>query len=235
MGKPKRDRDREPEITTQADREKMLKNWVPKTQLGRKVLALEVTSLEELLKSNTPILEPEIVDYLKPMEEKILEIRKTTRVIRAGRKFSFRVAVLVGNRDGIVGLGIAKDREKWPAARKAAARAKLCLALVGRGCGSWECKCGTQHSVPFRVTGKNAALHITFYPAPKGVGLVAGNHIKPLLELAGIKDVWSNTQGGSSTPLNFARAAMDALEKTHSIKAGMREGKETQSSSEEKT
>lgn len=200
------------------EKERELKEWIPRTTLGRKVLNGEIKSLEEILSSNTPILEPEIVDYLESMEEKIIDVQKTTRVVRAGRKFSFRVSVLVGDRNGIVGIGTAKDKEKWPAAKKAARNAKLNLVLVKRGCGSWECPCNEPHSVPFKVQGKNASVRVTLYPAPKGIGLVAGDNIKSVLELAGIRDVWSKTRGATDTTLNFARAAIDALSKTSKVK-----------------
>jgi len=197
---------------------KELEEWVPKTELGRKVLNGEVKSLEEILKSNTPILEPQIVDYLESMEEKTIGVQKTTRVVRAGRKFSFRATVLVGNRNGIIGIGTAKDKERWPAVRKAAKNAKLNLVLVKRGCGSWQCPCKEPHSVPYKVEGKNASVRVTLYPAPKGVGLVAGDNIKAVLEFAGIKDVWSKTRGATDTTLNFARATIDALAKASSAK-----------------
>ncbi len=200
-------------------KEEQIANWVPKTELGKKVLAGEITSLEQVLEANQPILEPEIVDYLTELEEKMIEFKKTTRVVRAGRKFSFRIAVLVGDKNGLVGVGTAKDTEKWPAVEKATRKAKLNLVRVRRGCGSWECPCGTGHSVPFKVTGKNASVRVTFSPAPKGTGLVAGDAIKDVLEFAGVKDVWTNVKGATDTRLNFVRAAIDALEKTTKMKA----------------
>jgi len=202
----------------QEAKEKSLEEWVPKTELGKKVLNGEIKSLEEILLSNTPILEAQIVDYLTSLEEKTIDIQKTSRVVRSGRKFSFRVTALVGNKNGIIGLGTAKDKEKWPAVRKAERNAKLGLILVRRGCGSWQCPCKNPHSVPFKVEGKNASVRVTLYPAPKGVGLVAGDNIKPVLAFAGIKDVWSKTRGATDTTLNFARATIDALANTSNVK-----------------
>lgn len=202
----------------QDSREADLANWVPKTELGKKVLAGEITSIDDILKSNQPILEPEIVDYLMPMEEKMIDFTKTTRVVRAGRKFSFRISVLVGNKNGFVGIGTAKDNEKWPAVKKATRKAKLNLTRVRRGCGSWECICGTGHSVPFKVTGKNASVRISFLPAPKGTGLVAGDAVKDVLLFAGISDVWTKVKGATDTTINFVKAAIDALDKTTKMK-----------------
>ncbi len=201
------------------EREQGLRDWVPKTELGKKVRTKEITTLEDVLKENKPILEPEIIDSLVVLEEKLLDVKKTTRVVRAGRKFSFRVAVLVGNRNGLIGLGTAKDAEKWPAVKKAAKNAKMNLTQIARGCGSWECTCNTQHSVPFKVTGKNAACKITLMPAPRGVGLVAGDNIKDVLRFAGVNDVWCKVTGATSTKLNFIRATIDALSNTMKMKA----------------
>ncbi len=209
----------EEEIKVVDEREKRLADWVPKTELGKKVRVGEITSIEEVFKENKPILEPEIADALLQLEENIVDVKKTTRVVRAGRKFSFRVAVLVGNRNGYIGLGTAKDAEKWPAVNKATNNAKLNLVKVGRGCGSWECTCNTQHSVPFKVTGKNAAARVTLLPAPRGVGLVAGDNIKDVLRFAGITDVWCKVTGATSTKLNFIRATINALSKTTEMKA----------------
>ena len=200
------------------EREETLANWVPKTMLGKRVRAGDVTSLEDLFKENKPILESEIIDSLLQLEESLVDVKKTTRVVRAGRKFSFRVTVLIGNRNGFIGLGTAKDAEKWPAVKKATKKAKLNIVQIARGCGSWECTCNTHHSVPFKVTGKSAAANVTLLPAPRGVGLVAGDNIKQVLRFAGITDVWSKTTGATSTKLNFIKATIDALSNIKKMK-----------------
>lgn len=206
-----------------------LKDWVPKTELGKQVLNGKIKSLEELLFSNKRIMEPEIVDYLEPnLESVVVDVRKTARVIRAGRKFSFRVGVVVGNKNGIIGFGTAKDKEKLPAVKKAIDNAKLNLIFVQRGCGSWECGCNEPHSVPFEVTGKCASVRVTLMPAPKGVGLVVGKAIKPVLGLAGIKDVWSRTSGNTSIALNFVGACFDALRRTTMLKQAQASEKNVQ-------
>lgn len=209
-------------------RESDVEKWVPKTALGKKVLAGEITSLDEIVKGNQPILEPEIIDYFLPLEEKMIEFRKTTRVVRAGRKFSYRAAVLVGNKNGFVGIGTAKDMERWPALRKASRKAKLGLVKVRRGCGSWECTCGTAHSVPFKVKGKCGSVKVVFLPAPKGTGLVVGDAIKDVLVFAGVNDVWTKVVGATDTNLNFVRAAIDALSKTTKMKVSDAIGKKAE-------
>lgn len=215
----------EREARAEEKKQAELAAWAPKTALGKKVLAGEITSMDEIIKNNEAVLESEIVDYLMPLEEKMIEFKKTTRVVRAGRKFSFRVAVLVGNKNGYVGVGTAKDTEKWPAVKKATRKAKLNLVKVRRGCGSWECTCGTGHSVPFKITGKNASVKVMFLPAPKGTGLVAGESIKDVLEFAGVTDVWTKVSGATDTRLNFVKAAIDALGKTTKMKVSDEIGK----------
>jgi small subunit ribosomal protein S5 len=189
--------------------------WIPKTELGRRVKNGEITSLNEIIDANIPILEPEIVDFLLPgLEEKVVDFKKTTRVTRSGRHFSFRAAVLVGDKNEFVGIGIAKDAEKWPAVRKAARRARLNLKRVRRGNGSWESTSNLKNSIPFRVEGKCASVRVTLMPAPEGTGLVAADSIKDVLRFVGIKDVWSSTRGATGTKLNFIIATIDALSKT---------------------
>ncbi|MDO8428702.1 MAG: 30S ribosomal protein S5 [Candidatus Diapherotrites archaeon] len=195
-----------------------LLQWVPKTELAKKVRNGEITTLDQLFAINLPIMEPEIIDTLSEFEEKVVDVTKTARVVRAGRKFSFRVSVLIGNKQGYIGLGIAKDKEKWPAVRKAIRDAKMHLVKITRSCGSWECVCNTQHTVPFKVIGKNASVRLTLMPAPKGVGLVVGDHIKDVFRFAGITDVWSKTYGHTRTKLNFVQAAIAALQETNKAK-----------------
>lgn len=205
-------------IAKATEREKGIEDWIPKTELGKKVKAGEITSIEEIFEKNLSILEPEIVDCLLALEEKMIEFTKTTRMTMAGRRFSFRAAVLVGNKNGYIGLGTAKDMEKFPALRKATRQAKLSIVRVRRGCGSWECTCGLSHSVPFKVNGKSSSVKIALLPAPKGTGLVVGDNIKDVFRFAGITDVWSNCFGSTDTKLNFVRAAIDALSKTTKMK-----------------
>ncbi len=193
--------------------------WIPKTTLGKKVKSGEISSIKEAIESKLAYLEPEITDYLMPdLEEKMVDFKKTTKVRRSGRQFSFRATVLIGDKNQFIGIGTGKHKEKWPAIRKATRRAKLNLISVRKGCGSWECTCGTGHSIPFRVNGRNGAVKIELMPAPKGTGLVVGNHIKTVFEFVGIKDVWSKTRGSTSTKLNFIRATINALSKTTSMK-----------------
>lgn len=205
--------------TSDAERQKLLEQWAPKTEAGKLVKNGEITSLDELFEKNYKIAEQEIVDMLVPnLAEKMVDFKKTTRVRRAGRQFSFRVSMLVGDRNRYVGLGTAKDKERWPATKKALKNAKLNLLKVKKGCGSWECTCGTKHTVPFKTEGKAASVRVTLLPAPRGTGLVAGDTIKDVLKFVGVEDVWCKTKGSTSTKLNFVTAAIDALSNTNKVR-----------------
>ncbi len=197
----------------------MKEDWIPRTKLGRLVASGQIQSMEEALATNLPLLEPEIVDTLLPgLKRVILDRSITVRVTDSGRRRAYRVAVAVGNENGYVGFGIGKAREYRVALEKATREAKLNIIKVRRGCGSWECGCGLPHSVPFKVEGKAGSVRVVLKPAPRGVGLVAADAIKPVLQLAGIKDVWSKGYGNTRTTINFAQATLNALRQTYSTK-----------------
>ncbi len=194
--------------------------WTPKTDLGRKVKAGEVSSLDDVFKLGKKIMEPEIIDcFIPDLQMKVIDVKKTTRVTRAGRHFSFRVSVIVGDENGHIGVGTGKNIERIIAQQKAIKAAKLNLVPIKRGCGSWECNCSKRHSVPYKVTGKCASLRVELLPAPNGIGLAVSDTIKPVISLAGIKDVWSSTRGATDTKLNFVRATIDALYKISELKS----------------
>jgi small subunit ribosomal protein S5 len=123
--------------------------------------------------------------------------------------------VVVGNEDGLVGIGKGSAVEARDAVAKAIQRAKLNLIKVKRGCGSWECGCGEPHSIQFKTKGKCGSVRVELLPAPKGVGLVADNESKKILRLAGIKDVWVKTFGNTASRINLISAIYDALKKLY--------------------
>ena len=187
-------------------------DWVPKTRLGKLVSEGQVTSMEEAIKSGLPIREPQIIDMLLPdLEDEVLDINMVQRMTDSGRRVKFRATVIVGDRNGYVGLGQAKDVQVGPAIRKAIDAAKLAVTYIRRGCGSWECACGLPHTIPYEVKGKAGSVSVILIPAPRGLGIAAGNTATKVLEKAGIKDVWTNTFGTTRTTLNFAKATFDAL------------------------
>lgn len=193
--------------------------WEPKTQVGKMVKEGTITDIDYILDNGLPLLEPEIVDALLPdITEQVLDVSLVQRMHKSGRRARFRATVVVGNKNGYVGVGMGKAKEVGPAIRKAIAHAKLSLIRIKTGCGSWECGCGTPHSIPFAAKGSCGSVKIELLPAPRGVGLVAGDVAKAVLGLAGIKDIWTKTFGDTRTTYNFAVATFDALKNLNFVR-----------------
>jgi small subunit ribosomal protein S5 len=162
-----------------------------------------------------PIMEVEIVKALVPnMEEDILGIKMVQRMHKSGRRVKFQVVSVVGNKDGLVGIGAESATGVGPAIRKSMNVAKMSLVEVNRGCGSWECGCGRPHSAPFAAQGKSGSVTVTIKPAPRGIGLVAAEVPKSVLRMAGVKDIWTASEGETRTTMNFAMATLEALKQT---------------------
>jgi len=201
-----------------------LEGWKPKTGLGRRVASRDIVSIEEIFLSGQTIRETEIIDALVPnLDAEIIPLgkrgsRRVARRDRSGRKYISKWGVAVGNRQGLVGFGIGRDKENYNAIQKAIADAKRNLIMVRRGCGSWECRCRGTHSVPFTSSGKAGSVEMKLKPAPRGVGHVVADRIKPLFELVGIADVYSQTKGDTRTTENLAKAAIEALSNQWSIR-----------------
>lgn len=199
-------------------------DWIPKTRLGRKVLEGEITTMSEALNSGLSLRETEIVDILLPgLDDEVLDVNMVQRMTDSGRRVSFVVVVVVGNGDGFVGLGRLKGREVGPTIRKAIGTAKLNMIEIKRGCGSWECGCGTAHSLPFQVSGKAGSVVVTFKPAPRGIALAVAEVPKHILRLAGVKDAWGFSKGHTKTTVNYALASFNALTKTAQTKITRRQ------------
>lgn len=188
------------------------KYWIPKTELGRLVREGKITTMEEALSSGFVLREPEIVDILLgELQDEVIDVNMVQRMTDSGRRVRFAVTVAVGDGSGYIGLGRAHGREVGPTIRKAIDNAKLNIIPLKRGCGSWECGCGTGHSIPYRIMGKAGSVEVTFIPAPKGVGLAVGDVAKKILKLGGIKDLWATTRGQTQTTVNYAKAVFNAL------------------------
>ncbi len=187
--------------------------WEPKTKIGKMVKSGEIKNIEEIFNAGKTIKEVEIVDMLLPtIEDKVLEICSVQRMTKNNRKQKFRVTVVVGDKNGHLGLGAAKDVEVRPAIDTSIREAKKNMIAVKLGCGSWECGCGTAHSLPVTQTAKCGSAMIILKPAPKGVGIVASKTVKTVLELAGIKDVWTFSNGRTRDVYNMATATFMALQ-----------------------
>ncbi len=188
--------------------------WVPKTQLGRLVKSGEITTMSDALKTGLPLREAEIVDILLPdVVDEVIDVKMVQRMTDSGRRVRFVITVAVGNSDGFVGLGQSKGKEVGMSIKRAIENAKINIIEIRRGCGSWECRCGTPHTVPFQVTGKSGSVEVTFKPAPRGIGLATGDVAKKILKLAGVADCWGFTEGKTKTVVNYAKSVFDALMK----------------------
>ncbi|TLZ73829.1 MAG: 30S ribosomal protein S5 [Methanobacteriota archaeon] len=199
--------------------ERDLSQWVPKTKLGRLVLAGTLTTLGDALKTGLPIREPEIVDVLLPeTEDEVLDVNMVQRMTDSGRRVNFVITCIVGNKDGFAGLGRARGREVGPSIRRAIDNAKLNMIEIRRGCGSWECGCQRAHSLPFKVMGRSGSVVVVLKPAPQGVGLAVGDVAKSVLRLGGITDAWGFTKGHTKTTVNYALATFEALRRTSELK-----------------
>jgi len=215
---------REERLKEQQARE--LEEWKPKTVLGKQVRAGKIKDIDEALKQK--ILESQIVDTLLKTKEDILNIgqakgkfgggkrrawRQTQRKTKEGNVATFSCMAVAGG-NGYVGLGYGRAKETLPARAKAVRKAKLGLMKIKTSCASFDCTCGEPHTVPFIVEGKCGAARVKLMPAAQGTGLVAGDELKKILKIAGIKDVYSVTSGKKRTTLNMAKALMHALSKT---------------------
>ena len=171
------------------------------------------------MKSGLPIREVEIVDALIPnLEDDIIKVNMVQRMTDSGRRVRFNVMACVGNRDGYVGLAMAKGKEVSQTIRKAITAAKLNLIQVQRGNGSWESSIGPGTSVPFKVQGQAGSTRVTLMPAPAGKGLVIGETGKKVLVLSGLTDVLTKTKGQTRTTINYAAATFNALAQVNSTR-----------------
>lgn len=201
--------------------------WKPKTKLGKEVASGVITSVEQIIQSGRKILEPEILDILVPdiKSELILiggrrgkgggikriPVKITATMHRSGRKFTANAFAAVGDENGMIGIGKASALESRDAIHKAIGKAKANIIKIKRGCGSWECGCGEDHSIPYKTKGKCGSVRVVLIPAPRGLGLAADDESKKLLRLAGIKDVWMKTYGNTGTRINLITALFKAL------------------------
>jgi small subunit ribosomal protein S5 len=125
---------------------------------------------------------------------------------------------VVGNGDGYVGIGLGKARETVPAREKATRQAKLNIIKIRRGSGSWESAEPKPTSIPFAVEGKCGSVKMRLMPAPQGTGLVIEKECRKMLQMAGIKDIYSKTSGHTKTKLNLLTACFNALKELSAVK-----------------
>lgn len=154
----------------------------------------------------------EMKERVKPeFDTKIISIRRVTRVASGGRRFSFSVAVVSGDRKGRVGVGLGKAGDTSIAIDKATRHAKKNMIKINMT---------SKMSIPHAVEAKFCSSRVIMMPAP-GRGVVAGSSIRNVIELGGLKDISAKLLSGSKNKLNNARVAIKALSNiTKNIKPG---------------
>jgi small subunit ribosomal protein S5 len=150
--------------------------------------------------------EYEFSDYEQQQyEERVVEIARVAKVVKGGRRFSFRVTVVVGDKSGGIGIGIGKANAVPDAMRKASERAHKHIHkvnLFGR-------------TIPHEVIGTTSGARVLLKPASPGTGVIAGGGVRAVLEVAGVSDILTKSLG-SSNLLNVVMATMDALDQLKS-------------------
>lgn len=139
-------------------------------------------------------------------DQKLLDLARVTRVVKGGRRFRFRATLVIGNRKGKVGVGVAKGADVSDAIQKAyqsALKNLVTIQLVGT-------------TIAHEVNTKLGAAKVLLKPGNEGRGVIAGGAVRAVVDLAGIKDIVSKSLG-SSNKLSVARATMQALQSVKSI------------------
>ncbi len=161
----------------------------------------------------------EMSDYQgteQQFDERVIEIARVAKVVKGGRRFSFRVAVVAGDNHGKVGLGVGKANAVPDAMRKATERAHKNMRKVSI--------MGT--TIPHEVLGRLAGAKVLLKPASPGTGVIAAGGVRAVLEAAGIRDILTKSLG-SSNVLNVVQATFDALDQLKSPEQeATRRGKE---------
>lgn len=135
-------------------------------------------------------------------QERVVQIRRVSKVVKGGKKLSFRAIVVVGNEKGQVGVGVGKASDVIGAVRKGVVDGKKQLIDV---------PLTKSNSVTHIANGIAGGAKVIIRPASPGTGVIAGGAVRTVLELAGVKNILAK-QLGSNNPLNNARAAINALE-----------------------
>lgn len=139
---------------------------------------------------------------VKEYDEEVIEIRRVTRVVKGGRRLRFRATVVIGNRNGKVGIGVGKSTEVTGAIQKAISRAKKDITTVILD----------NQTIPHDLKIKYKSSKLILMPASPGTGLIAGGTVRKVLELAGVKNILSKTIG-SSNKISNTYATFAALKK----------------------
>jgi small subunit ribosomal protein S5 len=144
-------------------------------------------------------------EFEKEFDERVIEINRVATVVKGGRRFSFRVTMVVGDNSGSVGMGVGKANSVPDAMRKATEKARKNMHRISM-LGS---------TIPFEVIGKVSGAKVLLKPASPGTGVIAAGGVRAVLEAAGISDILTKSLG-SANPLNVVSATVDALDQLKS-------------------
>ena len=145
-------------------------------------------------------------EFGRELEERTIDITRVAKVVKGGRRFGFRVTVVVGDRSGSVGAGIGKARTVPDAIRKATDRAKKNLHRMNL----------YNTTIPHVVEGRVAGAHVILKPASPGTGVIAGGGVRAVMQAAGVQDILTKSLG-SANILNVVQATMAALDSLKSV------------------
>jgi small subunit ribosomal protein S5 len=140
--------------------------------------------------------------------QKLLEIRRVTRVVAGGKRMSFRAVMIIGDRAGSVGIGVAKGKDVQQATAKSLFQAKKSLFQVPL----------VNETIPHEVSAKHSSAKIILKPARQGHGLIAGGAARVVLSFAGVKNVTAKLLGRTPNKLTNAVATMKALRQLRLLK-----------------
>ena len=150
-------------------------------------------------------------EVVKEYEERVVQINRVTKVVKGGKRMKFSALVVIGNGKGKFGFGTGKSGEVPDAIKKAVEKAKRQVVDV---------KIVKGNTIPHEIIGKFGATTVFLRPAPEGTGIIAGGPVRAVIELSGIKNVYSKVHG-SRTKINVIRATYDALVNQKDYKAVM--------------
>jgi len=189
--------------------------WVPVTKLGRLVKSGKIKTLEDVYLFSMCVKEHQIVEHFlgEALKDEVMKIMPVQKQTRAGQRTRFKAFVCVGDENGHVGLGVKCSKEVTLAIRGAIIAAKLAVIPIRRG--YWGARFGAPHTVPCKVTGSCGSVRVRLIPAPRGTGIVAARTPKKVLQMAGIKDVYTSARGSCRTLGNFVKATYYALIKSY--------------------
>ncbi len=139
-------------------------------------------------------------------EERVIEIARVAKVVKGGRRFQFRVTVVVGDRKGTVGMGVGKANAVPDAMRKASERAHKNLRQISL----------SQTTIPHESIGRVGGARVYLKPASPGTGVIAAGGVRAVLEVAGIRDILTKSMG-SANVLNVVMATFQALNQLKSV------------------